>query len=206
MYTNINTPMAVLEIAHHIHQQHKQFSTIPADVLIEALSISMRNNMLQFRETFWHQLTGTAMGTPPAPTYVNLFFEIHENRILPKFTSNILLHKQYIDDIFGIWTPSDDSMTTILFEKSLNLYLYIPPHSTHPPSVLTGLVIGICHQIETFCSVEANKFTHLQRFFKRLRARRYTSTTLTLLYHRVHLLALQNPEPPPPLDPDDLLK
>jgi hypothetical protein len=29
-----------------------------------------------------------------------------------------------------------------MFEKKLNLYLYIPPNSAHPPGVITGLVFG----------------------------------------------------------------
>ena len=136
------------------------------------------------------------MGTSPAPTYANLFFAIHENRILPKYSANILTYKRYIDDIFGIWIPSNDAieddsqwnkfqseiddyhglkwifsprctkvdflditvsikdnvLTTTLFEKALNLYLYISPQSAHPPGVLTGLVIGNCHRIHTLCS------------------------------------------------------
>ena len=97
-------------------------------------------------------------------------------------------------------------LTTTLFEKSLNLYLYIPPHSAHPPGVLTGLVIGNCHRIHTLCSVEKDKTTLLRRFFKRLRARGYTPSVLLPLFHRAHLLALRNPEPLPALDPDDALK
>ena len=103
MYTNINTGKALLEIAQHIHQRSQRFSNIPANALVDALAIIMKNNVFQFGDTFWLQLTGTAMGTPPAPTYANLFFAIHENRILPKFKKNILLHKRYIDEIFGIW-------------------------------------------------------------------------------------------------------
>ena len=34
----------------------------------------------------------------------------------------------------------EDWIITLLYEKSMNLYLYIPHHSSHPPGVLTGLV------------------------------------------------------------------
>ena len=251
MYTNIKTLQALNEIAQYIHQRSERFSSIPAAALIEALAIIMRNNVFQFGDTFWHQLTGTAMGTPPAPTYANLFFAIHENRVLPKYPNNILIHKRYIDDIFGIWVPSEDTvsddekwtnfkreiddyhglkwifsprckrvdflditislddnmkLTTTLFEKLLNLYLYIPPHSAHPPGVLTGLVIGNCHRILTLCSDEADKTFHLRRFFQRLKARGYTSATLLPLFHRAHLLAHHPPVTPPPSDDDNLKK
>jgi hypothetical protein len=36
-----------------------------------------------------------------------------------------------------------------LFEKKLNLYLYIPPHLTHAPGILRGLIFGIMEHI--FC-------------------------------------------------------
>ena len=65
MYTNINTPMALIEIAQFIHQREARFSTIPTDALAEPLAIVMKNNVFRFGDTFWHQKTGTAMGTPP---------------------------------------------------------------------------------------------------------------------------------------------
>jgi hypothetical protein len=34
-------------------------------------------------------------------------------------------------------------MNYSLFSKELNLYLYLPPHSAHPPGVLKGMVYGV---------------------------------------------------------------
>ena len=36
-----------------------------------------------------------------------------------------------------------------LREREMNLYLYIPPHSAHPPGVLLGLVFGMVFRIHT---------------------------------------------------------
>lgn len=114
---------------------------------------------------------GTAMGTPPAPMYATLYFAIKELTLLEEFGTNISFYRRYIDDVFGVWIPSDDptslhfesleasmsfgrltwivnplstsvvfldltltitatgTIDTRLYEKALNLYLYLPPHS-----------------------------------------------------------------------------
>jgi len=69
----------------------------------------MKNNVFQFGDTYWLQLVGTAMGTPPAPTYANLTFAIHENPIIKQFSDNLVLYKRYIDDIIGIWRHDEDN-------------------------------------------------------------------------------------------------
>ena len=46
---------------------------------------------------------------------------------------------------------------TTLFEKRLNLHLYIPPHSVHPPGLLPGIVYGTLFRIFTLCSDNEDK-------------------------------------------------
>jgi len=34
-------------------------------------------------------------------------------------------------------------ITTKTYQKAMNLYLYIPPHSAHPPGMIKGMVYGL---------------------------------------------------------------
>ena len=103
MYTNINTDKAIAVIATYLHANEQLFPEVPVDALIEALRIIMTNNIFRFGDTTWHQLEGTAMGTPPAPPYATLFYAIHEDTLLLEFGSELVYYKRFIDDIFGIW-------------------------------------------------------------------------------------------------------
>ena len=55
-----------------------------------------------------------------------------------------------------------------LFEKRLNLHLYIPPHSAHPPGLLTGIVYSTLFRILTLCSCGTDKLQRTKVFFKHL--------------------------------------
>ena len=44
---------------------------------------------------------------------------------------------------------NSNKIDTTLFEKRLNLHLYIPPHSAHPPGLLLGIVYGTLFRIFT---------------------------------------------------------
>jgi hypothetical protein len=83
----------------------------------------MRNNVFNFADTFWLQLSGTAMGTPVACNYATVTYGHYENtEILPSFKSNLLYYKRYIDDIFGICLPPPTNQITTWnrFKNTLN--------------------------------------------------------------------------------------
>ena len=57
-----------------------------------------------------------------------------------------------------------NKIETTLFEKRLNLHLYIPPHSAHPPGLLPGIVNGTLFRIFTLCSDNEDKLQQTKVF------------------------------------------
>jgi hypothetical protein len=107
MYTNIDTDKALNEISFYLSQHRHLFLDFPTVALVDALRIIMKNNVFRFGDTHWHQLTGTAMGAPPAPPYATLYYAIHEEILYNEFQENLYYYKRFIDDIFGIWYIHD---------------------------------------------------------------------------------------------------
>jgi hypothetical protein len=127
MYTNIDTIHGMetlkLWLTLHVHELPDGY---PTDMVLKAVHLVMFNNIFQFDDTFWLQLTGTAMGTSLACIYATIYFSYHEEtRILPGYSSGtaatpiptlvplapvpplenpaLLLHARLIDDAFQIW-------------------------------------------------------------------------------------------------------
>jgi hypothetical protein len=104
MYTNIPTAKALSFISNHIRETAHEFQDIPAEALIEALVIVMRNNVFTFGDVTYKQVCGTAMGTPPALMWANLYMSINEDTFLQPFDTNLTFYKRFIDDVLGLWT------------------------------------------------------------------------------------------------------
>ena len=249
MYTNIHTDHAIAQISEYLHKSIlcRELKIRPEPV-VAALKIIMQNNIFQFGDTHWIQLSGTAMGTPPAPSYATLYFAIYEQQILDGFRSNLHFYTRYIDDVFGIWIPdadsqqdsvnwslfqktmnsfgpkplqweftqrttsvefldltikinSDGKIETQLFEKALNLYLYLPPHSCHPPGALAGLITGAIMRIRRLTSNPSRCAALIKIFYGRLLARGYHNSNLCTLFQKIMLRLAIPPRPSPPTEP-----
>ena len=55
------------------------------------------------RHCIWCLISGTAMGTPPAPAWATIFYALHENKMVPRWSQNLMFYKRFIDDVIGIW-------------------------------------------------------------------------------------------------------
>ena len=228
MYTNIKTEPAIDEISKHILSDDVGLDKNMKIALIEALHLVFENNLFKLGDTYWKQISGTGMGTPPAPPWAMLFFGLHEKHLLQKWDTCLYLYKRFIDDVFGVWLVHHDPtenkklwdefcsdmnswhglrwtfhppstiqnfmdltisivnnrFSATLYEKEMNLYLYIPPHSSHPKGVLTGLIFGQVLRIRRLCTINDDANTKISEFFTRLLARGHTSESLEPLFRR----------------------
>ncbi len=89
-------------------------SSAKTECLLEFLDVVMENNVLEFEGNCFHQITGTAMGTPVAPPYANLFLAKFEADLLNALTHQPRYYKRFIDDGFIIWDSPDEILIEFL--------------------------------------------------------------------------------------------
>lgn len=122
MYTNIDAMEGII----YMQRFFQDCVDIPMDeelkLLIRLLNLIMHFNIFKFGNTWWRQLSGTAMDTPVAVIYAMVFFAYFENTLLlKKYQKNILFYKNQVDDIFCVWQPTAGSPTAYEeFKKDLN--------------------------------------------------------------------------------------
>lgn len=237
MYTNIDTTHAIQVISEFLKNSPiTEIEMINTSAVMDAIRIIMNHNLFTFGNTFWVQLSGTAMGTPPAPMYATLYFAIHEEKVMNQYKHHLPIYQRYIDDGIGIWIDeSNNTSNTIntyqdapswisfknafnsfgqlnwtfsplkrtadflditltinssgrvdcqLYEKALNLYQYLPPHSAHAPGVLHGLITGMLYRIRLLTTNQTLQKMQIQSFFQRLCQRGYDPSKLRCSFYR----------------------
>jgi hypothetical protein len=94
--TNIDADQALSVISKILWTHSTCNGVRTIQVLICGLDILMRNNLFKLGDTFWLQLTGTAMGAPvPACVRASLCFADHELELLTHFQSSIAFHQRH---------------------------------------------------------------------------------------------------------------
>lgn len=73
-------------------------------------------------------------------------------------------------------------LSTCLYEKALNLYLYLPPHSCHPPGVVKSLIVGRIQQIHKLTTRPEDRRRLASLLLERLHARGYSRSWLAPLF------------------------
>jgi hypothetical protein len=83
MYTNIEIDIGMSAIRSFLEDNKTRIpQDFPTEIFLKILNLVMQNNIFSFANTFWLQLTGTAMGTPAACAYATLTFGHYENTLI----------------------------------------------------------------------------------------------------------------------------
>ena len=97
---------------------------MPTKYIREILTTILKSNCFKFLSRFFHQTTGTAMGTPMAPSYANLFMGNIEKRLLKQYEEETgfrpTVWLRFLDDIFIVWPHGDIELQK--FMKFMNSF------------------------------------------------------------------------------------
>jgi hypothetical protein len=101
LYTNIPIDWAIESIT------FEMYPSIHSKKILDCLEFVLKHNLMKFKDRFFLQLFGIAMGTSLAPILANLVLAIleHKMKISHSGDKNLIwpkLYKRFIDDILGI--------------------------------------------------------------------------------------------------------
>ena len=123
LYTNIPHNEGIEAIKKMLAIHRPPDSKPHNNYIIELLELVLTNNHFEFNGNYYHQLSGTAMGTKLAPSYAYLFMATFEDKYVYTYPQKPTLWKRFIDDIFLIWPHGRESL--LRFIEHLN--------RVHPP-------------------------------------------------------------------------
>ena len=110
----------------HMKEFPKVLNREMIPLVLTLLSWVLNNNYLNFGNTYWHQITGIAMGTPCAVVISDIYLHMLEQKIFHElahlpipyvFNTHIIVFFRYIDDLFII---TDNISTAERLQKELN--------------------------------------------------------------------------------------
>ena len=92
----------------------------------------------------------------------------------------------------------DGKISSTLYEKLLALHLYIPPHSCHPPGMISGLIMGGVLRMYRLCSEPEDIEAKLRQFLHRILDRGYQLADVSPIFEKAvrnaKKVILQGPE------------
>ena len=89
-------------------------------------------------------------------------------------------------------------IATRIYEKELNLYLYLPAHSCHLPGVLKGLIYGFVVRAKNLCTNPEDRMPYILKCHSRLLARGYLDKLIRPIFNDAIGKILHDIEPDNP--------
>jgi len=90
--------------------QTRTVKSPPSKELCHLLELTLNSNNFIFNDDNYIQVSGTLMGGKYAPSYANIFMDKFEHDLLSACAHKPLVWYRFIDDIFLIWTHSEEDL------------------------------------------------------------------------------------------------
>ena len=98
----------------HEKLEERNYKSVPTAGLVNMADFVLKNNYFEFDSCIKQQISGTAIGTKFAPPYACIFMDKVESAFLESENTKPWVRMRYIDDIFFIWTESEDKLDGFL--------------------------------------------------------------------------------------------
>lgn len=168
LYTNIPHDAGLASLKYFL-----QMNEVPhTEFLLSLAHEVLTKNYFIFQNNFFLQTQGTAMGSPMAPNYANLFMGKFEQDFIYEsnpFNQYLKVWYRYIDDIFFVWSGSEDEL--IVFHDYVNSRLpsikFTLTYDCRTLPFLDVLVKKLDNTIQTEIyrkETDRNSFLHYQSF------------------------------------------
>ncbi|XP_063806789.1 uncharacterized protein LOC134990792, partial [Pseudophryne corroboree] len=118
LYTNIPHQRGIEAIRRCITGSHK-YNGPDINFFIKLLELTLAQNYFIFDGRFFRQCSGCAMGSCVAPSFANIFMREVENDLFltnPNVAGSIKAYFRYIDDIFVLWSGSQESFQQAMLD------------------------------------------------------------------------------------------
>ena len=104
----------LLQVVYDEMFSHRHLLLFDPNLIIQLLYTGINFNYFEFASAIFQQIKGTAMGAAFSPTIANIYMSVTIRRFLRTQTKQPLLLSRYIDDIFLIWTESEEDLKQFL--------------------------------------------------------------------------------------------
>ena len=108
----------MLQVVYEEMIQHRHLLLFDPNLIIQLLHVNINHNYFKFASLIFQQIKGTAMGAAFSPTVANIYMSVMIRRFLRTQRKYSLLLSRYIDDIFFIWTDSEEDLNQFLSDMN----------------------------------------------------------------------------------------
>ncbi|CAF1488392.1 unnamed protein product [Adineta steineri] len=203
LYTMIPQVAGVMALKKMLnHLQLQKIGELTTDTIIQLARFVMENNYFKYKDEYYHQIRGGAMGSPLTLTIANCYMFFFEQSIIRQITNSHGLYFRYIDDIIIIvnwpnrhlkkevnrWNTYDENIQ--LSDTISNSINFLDLHIENKDGQLITNVFTKPSYQPYFLPFNSIHPLHMKAnipFTMLLRAIRYCSTFQSYLQEREHL-------------------